>query len=99
VKVHYTLEALTDLNSILDYLAAQSPEGAKRVQARIKAIIDLLLIHPHGGVRTADPTIRRVTTRPYGYLIFYEVTEVAIIIHAIRHAARNPSTMPGYGPA
>jgi len=28
-------------------------------------------------------------------MIFYEVTEAEIIIHAIRHAARDPSTMPG----
>jgi toxin ParE1/3/4 len=28
-------------------------------------------------------------------LIFYEATNTEIIIHAIRHAARNPSGMPG----
>jgi len=47
------------------------------------------------GVRTEDPTIRRVTTSPYPYLVFYQATETEIIIHAIRHAARDPSGMPG----
>jgi hypothetical protein len=46
-------------------------------------------------VRTADPTIRRLTTLPYPYLIFYEITDAEIIIHAVRHAARDPSSMPG----
>jgi hypothetical protein len=65
------------------------------VQARIQAIIDLLLQHPHIGTRTNDLTIRRMTAVPYPYLIFYEATESEIIIHAVRHAARDPSGMPG----
>jgi len=66
-----------------------------RVQARIRQIINLLLVHPRMGVRTDDPEIRRVTTSPYPYVVFYEVTETDIIIHAVRHAARDPSGMPG----
>lgn len=64
-------------------------------QARIQTIIDLLLLHPKLGTTTDDPTIRGMTTSPYNDLIFYEATEVEIIIHAVRHAARNPSRMPG----
>jgi toxin ParE1/3/4 len=93
--VRYTVPALADLNSILDYIAAHSPQGAIRVQARIKQIVDLLLTHPRMGVRTDDPTIRRVTTSPYPNFVFYEPTETEIIIHAVRHAARDPSGMPG----
>ena len=95
VKLRYTLPALADLSSILDYVAAHSPQGARRIQARIQAIIDLLLIHPHIGTRTDDPVIRRLTTPPYPYLVFYEATEAEIIIHAVRHAVRDPSGMPG----
>jgi toxin ParE1/3/4 len=54
-----------------------------------------LLLHPQMGRRTADPVIRRVTITPYSYLVFYEATETEIIIHAIRHAARDPSGAPG----
>jgi plasmid stabilization system protein ParE len=32
---------------------------------------------------------------PYPYLVFYEPTETEIIIHAVRHAARDPSSMLG----
>jgi toxin ParE1/3/4 len=32
-----------------------------------------------------------MTTTPYPYLIFYEATDAEIIIHAVRHGARNPS--------
>jgi plasmid stabilization system protein ParE len=95
VRIRYTRPALADLSSILDFIAEYSPQGAERVQSRIRTVIELLAQHPHIGVRTDDPTIRRLTTLPYPYLVFYEATEIEIIIHAVRHAAREPSTMPG----
>jgi plasmid stabilization system protein ParE len=61
----------------------------------MQRMTDLLLAHPEIGVRTDDPVIRRLTTRPYPFLIFYEATETEIIVHAVRHAARDPSGMPG----
>ena len=39
--------------------------------------------------------IRRMTASPYPYFVFYEATETEIIIHAVRHTARDPSGMPG----
>jgi toxin ParE1/3/4 len=36
VKLRYTLPALADLSAILDYIAANSPQGARRVQVRIQ---------------------------------------------------------------
>jgi toxin ParE1/3/4 len=95
VRLRYTVPALADLSAILDYITAHSTQGARRVQARIKALTDLLLIHPHIGRGTDDPAIRRMWTTPYPYLIFYEVTQTEVIIHAVRHAARDPSGMPG----
>lgn len=95
MKVRYTLPALADLNSILEYITAHSPQGAKRVQGQIRDIINFLSAHPNIGVRTNDPVIRRLSTPPYPYLIFYEVTNSEIVIHAVRHGARHPSGMPG----
>jgi toxin ParE1/3/4 len=89
VRLRYTLPALADLSAILDYIAAHSPQRARRVQARIQALTDLLLLYPHIGRRTNDPAIRRMTTTPYPYLVS------EIIIHAVRHGARDPSGMPG----
>jgi plasmid stabilization system protein ParE len=65
VRLRYTLPALADLSAILDYIAVHSPPGARRVQARIQALTDLLLQHPHIGRRTSDAAIRRMTTTPY----------------------------------
>ena len=95
MKLRYTLPALADLDSILDYIASVSPQGAKRVQKRVHEVVNLLLSHPKIGIPTDDPVIRRLTTPPYPFLIFYEIAEDEIIVHAIRHTARDPSGMPG----
>ena len=91
MRLRYTLPALADLQSILDYVADRSPQGAARIHTRIRAVTDLLLRHPLAGTVTDDPTIRRMTTTPYPHLIFYEVTDAEIIIHAVRHGARDPA--------
>jgi toxin ParE1/3/4 len=95
MRLRYTVPALADLASILDYVAERSPQGAKRIHARIRAVTDLILQYPLAGVATDDPAIRRMTTIPYSYLIFYEATDDEIIIHAVRHGARDPSGNPG----
>jgi hypothetical protein len=55
---------------------------------------DLLLLCPGIGTRTDDRTIRRTTAQPYPCLIFHEATEPEIIVHAVRHAVRDPAGMP-----
>lgn len=43
---------------------------------------------------TSLADMRRVAVAPYPYLIFYLVEEQDIVIVGIRHAARDPSSMP-----
>ncbi|MFZ5692349.1 MAG: type II toxin-antitoxin system RelE/ParE family toxin [Pseudomonadota bacterium] len=99
MRVRFTLPAYADLAEILDYIGRWSPQGAIRVNQRIRTLIELLLEHPHLGRPTDDPTIRRMPTSPYPYLVFYEVTGDEVIIHAVRHGARDPASMPGEGPS
>jgi toxin ParE1/3/4 len=91
MRLRYTLLALADLASVLDYIADRSPQGAARIHARIQIVAELLLRHPLAGAATDDLTIRRMTMLPYPYLIFYEATDAEIIIHAVRHGARDLS--------
>ena len=97
MRLRFTGPALADLDSIFEYIVARSPSGSRRVQARIKAVVDLLRMHPLIGTKTDDPVIRRMTTAPYPYSVFYEVGHDEIIVHAVRHDARDPSGMPGSG--
>jgi plasmid stabilization system protein ParE len=94
VKLRYTRPALADLDAILDYIAEHSPQGARRVQSRIQRVINLIVQYPQIGQRTSRSGMRRIVTSPYPYLIFYRATDDEIVIHGVRHSARDPSSMP-----
>lgn len=48
------------------------------------------------GVQTRLSWLRRMKIATYPYLILYEVTDSEVVVHAVRHSARNPSTIPGH---
>lgn len=89
MKLHFTEPALADLDALLGYIHTHSPKGAARVGLRIRLLIERLPEHPFMGKQTDDPSIRRLTTFPFPYLIFYEVRDTEIVVHAIRHGARS----------
>ncbi len=64
------------------------------MQKRIQTFVTLLLQYPLAGQRVSKGGLRRVVVTPYPYLIFYRATDEEIIIHGVRHAARNPAAMP-----
>jgi len=94
VKLRYTLRAAQELEQVLSYIDDRSPEGARRVKARIQAVIDLIASHPQSGQLTSARRLRRIVVHPYPYLIFYAATNDEVVIHGVRHAARRPSSMP-----
>jgi len=94
VKLRYTLRAAQELEQVLSYIDDRSPEGARRVKARIQAVIDLIASHPQAGQLTSARRLRRIVVHPYPYLIFYAATNDEVVIHGVRHAARRPSSMP-----
>jgi plasmid stabilization system protein ParE len=94
VKLRFTPAALAELDDTLSYLRVRSPHGADRVQARLRTTLDLLLLHPESGRATRLPGLRRIAANPYPYVVFYEVSGDAIIVIAIRHAVRDPDSMP-----
>ena len=94
VKLRYTPRAAYELDEILQYIDDRSPQGAQHVKARLQAVINLLLQHPHAGRLTSQRRLRRIVAHPYPYLIFYQAGDDEIVIHGVRYASRSPSTMP-----
>lgn len=70
--------------------SARSPQGARRLRARIETITELLQGHPLAGRETSNPLVRRIVVTPYPYLIDYRLTASEVIILRFRHAARAP---------
>ena len=94
MRLRYTVPAARSLERVLADLAEHSPQGAQRVQERIRTITGILLHHPQIGHVTSRPGMLRIVVTPFPYLIFYRAGRDEIVIHAVRHGARNPSTMP-----
>ena len=78
MKLRFTKRAVRQIEEIIDAIALESPQGE----------------HPHIGQQTDLAGIRRMLVSPYPYLIFYRVTEDAVIVQRVRHAARDPSGAP-----
>ena len=95
MKLRYTPRAAAELDKALTDLAQKSPLGARHVQMRLQEIITLLLLHPYAGRLTSKGRLRRLVAHPYPYLIFYRARDDEVVIHGVRHSARNPSSMPG----
>ena len=90
MKVRYTKRAAAQIAAALDYVAAQSPQGADRIRGRLEVMLMNLQDHPYAGRPTTRPGVRRLVTHPYPYLIDYRVTDTEIIVQQFRHAARRP---------
>ncbi|HEY4835431.1 MAG TPA: type II toxin-antitoxin system RelE/ParE family toxin [Bradyrhizobium sp.] len=94
MKLRYTPRGAAELDQVLGYIETRSPQGALHVKRRIQVIMDLLLRHPHAGQLTSKNRLRRMVVSPYPYVVFYHATEDEIVIHGVRHSARNPLTAP-----
>jgi toxin ParE1/3/4 len=94
VKLRFTLRAAAELERVLAYIDERSPEGAHRVKRRIHDLLEAVASHPKVGAATSRRGLRRIVVYPYSYLIFYQATETEIIVHGVRHGARDPRSMP-----
>ena len=95
MRLHVTKRAATQIERALDYIEAESPQGANRMRERIQALFHLLAEHPYAGQATDLPGVRRLSVSPYPYLIFYRVTDDEVIVQRIRHTSRRPLSGSG----
>jgi toxin ParE1/3/4 len=87
MKLRYERGALADLDGIFAYIAADNPEAAARLVARIEEVVGQIAASPYIGEATRKSGFRRF---PVGnYLIVYEVAEDQVVVHYVRHGARR----------
>jgi toxin ParE1/3/4 len=93
LKLRYSARSLRQINEALGYIAVRSPKGAANVESRLLALLAMLQIHPHAGVKTRLPRVRRLFLTPYPYLIDYLVGDNELVVLRFRHAARKPGEL------
>ena len=87
MKLRYERGALADLDEIFAYIAQDNREAATRLVARIEQVVARIAETPFMGEATRKTSFRRF---PVGnYLIVYEVGEDEVVIHYVRHGARQ----------
>jgi len=89
MKVRYTAAARADTDQILAHIRKDNPPAAKAVAAALKGAVARLRSFPRIGAETDEPGIYIKIVRPYRYLIFYRITDDAVLIRNVRHPARR----------
>jgi plasmid stabilization system protein ParE len=82
--------ATADIREIIEYIRERSPQGARRVESRLRSAMLLLASFPNGGHRRDDLTdepLRFWTV--HSYVIAYRPNQRPIEIVRILHGARD----------
>ncbi|HEV8147688.1 MAG TPA: type II toxin-antitoxin system RelE/ParE family toxin [Bryobacteraceae bacterium] len=87
-------EAARDILELWKYIAADSPQAARRVREEILETIRNLVPFPHRGHRRPDLTSRPLRfTLVRDYLIAYAPDEKPLWVIAVMHGRRDPRVM------
>lgn len=89
MRVRYLLEATADLESILDYIALDSPAAADRVGRRIEGAIKMLGRHPAMGRPGRVLGTRELVIPDTPYIVPYRVRGGTLEILRIFHGSRR----------
>jgi toxin ParE1/3/4 len=90
LKVRFTNHAVRQIDQVLDYIAARSPQGEKAVREHMREVVTVLEGHPYAGHPTSWRGVRRLALSPFPYVLDYRVAGDAIVIMRFRHGARRP---------
>lgn len=77
--------------AISSHIELQNPAAALRVRAAIYESLQNLILFPLIGREQKAPTVRKLITSRYAYLVYYRVDEEAeeIIILNVKHPAQQ----------
>ncbi len=90
MKVTWTASALADLDAVLAYTDEHFPTLVEPLESRIRAVIGRLADFPMSARELDDNSgIRSAPIAKYPFRIFYRVTDDAVELLHIHHAARD----------
>jgi plasmid stabilization system protein ParE len=93
ISIRITHRAYDDIDGIVGYIARDAPEAAKRWRKSILHRIGMLNVFPlkHGLAPEAYALGVSIRQTIHGdYRILYTVEEDALVVHGVRHSARQP---------
>ncbi len=95
MQIRWLDDALADLTQIYRYIAADDPNAAGRVVARVQAAVRRLVVAPHRGRPGRWPGTRELVVPGTRDLVPYRVTrDLVEILRVFRSARRWPDEPP-----
>nr|WP_245258638.1 type II toxin-antitoxin system RelE/ParE family toxin [Methylopila sp. M107] len=94
MRLRFQKRALRQIEEALTYIAAESPQGAAKVEARIAAALQQLRLYPFSGRKTPVPAFDGHTSRPSPITstILWDLTRSWCSASGIRPKDRWPPT-------
>ncbi len=90
MRVVYTDEALDNLDGILAHIGSNYPTISAAFEKRLRTVIGRIGAWPKSAEEVAErPGVRFVPLIRYPYKVFYRITNGAVEILHIHHAARR----------
>ena len=91
MKLRFTPRATQDIVEIAAFIRAHNPAAAARVRDSILDAMQTLVLFPKTGRPQAIEKVRKLVSRKYRYLVYYEADAEAgeLVILAIQHPARE----------
>jgi len=88
LPIHWSAQALDELDAIIGYIAQRSPSAAERMHALIEAAVLPLAEHPYLCRQGRVEGTRELLAHP-NYWVIYRVLADQIEIAGVLHAARQ----------
>ncbi|MBU0656399.1 MAG: type II toxin-antitoxin system RelE/ParE family toxin [Gammaproteobacteria bacterium] len=89
MKLRFTPNAVADIDSVYDYIAADDPVAAQTVLLRIGQLVDQLPAHPMLGRKGRVDGTRELIVPNTPFIAVYEIEEPYLNILAIIHTSRR----------
>ena len=89
MKIRWSPTAVSDLESIRDYIAKDSPAAARKVARRIKESINRLRNFPLSGRAGRVPETRELVVPGTSYIAAYTIKGNKVLIAAVLHGRQR----------
>jgi toxin ParE1/3/4 len=89
MKIVWSPTAVSDLESIRDYIARDNLTAARKMAARIKESVNRLTSFPHSGRAGRVPDTRELVIPGTSYIVAYIIRDDEVQIAAVLHGKQS----------
>jgi len=89
MKIRWSPTAISDVESIREYIAHDSPSAARRVAQAIKESVGRLRSFPLSGRVGRVPGTRELVIPGTSYIAAYKINSDEVVIAAVLHGRQN----------